>query len=376
LRDGPFKDEIVVEILAIDGRDFVGTVTPTEARRKIYEDVLGLAQEDLAGVTIGFNRGRVITYKLKQQRDIDQLYKCEYFEFERSKGQEISTISCKIRGVRDPSKRTEEAFKPTRIPREPYFDDGTRIVKIIGCEYRLLESEILDWLSLYGEVISEITEEPFEDDPEQGSDDKLPTIGNGTYLVKMKLKRDMPNWVPMYGRKVCFSYRGIRQQCNSCYGPHLRKFCNYEKMSLEEYANKFRVRNTYVPEQFYGKLAKFENIAEQEKKKLDKETVVGSSTTTEAAQIQTRKKQQEKTLVQTSEKLKVTLRRSDGDVWTANSASRSKPDTAPNPSVAAPKPLNLPTISVADNVSSFLSGIRASFRSENVNVSLSQPKNF
>ena len=78
--------------------------------------------------------------------------------------------------------------------------------------------------------------------------------------------------------------------------------------------------------------------------------------------------------MRTSEKLKVTLRRSEGDVWTANSASGSKPDTAPNPSVAAPKPLNLPTISVADNVSSFLSGIRASFRSENVIVSSSRPK--
>ena len=36
--EGPFKDEIVVEILSIDGRDFAGTITPTEARRKIYEE--------------------------------------------------------------------------------------------------------------------------------------------------------------------------------------------------------------------------------------------------------------------------------------------------------------------------------------------------
>ena len=34
-------------------------------------------------------------------------------------------------------------------------------------------------------------------------------------------------------------------------------------MSLEEYADKFRPRNKYVPEQFYGRLAKLENIAEQ-----------------------------------------------------------------------------------------------------------------
>ena len=47
-----------------------------------------------------------------------------------------------------------------------------------------------------------------------------------------------------------------------------------------------------------------------------------------------------------------------------------------------PFPLNLPTTSVAENVSSFLSGIRASFRSENTNVvsklqskRMSQPNN-
>ena len=373
LPDGPFKDEIVVEILSIDGRDFVGTVKPTEARRKIYEGVLGLAQDDLAGVKIGYNGGRIITYKLKQQRDIDQLYRCEYFDLERSKGQEVSIISCKIRGVRDPSKRNEQAIKPVRNFQEPYIDDGTRIVRIIGCEYRLLESEILDWLSLYGEVISEITEEPFEDEDEQGPEDRLPAIGNGTYLVRMRLKRDMPNWVPMYGRKVCLSYRGIKKQCSSCYGPHLRRFCKYEKMSLEEYADRFRVRNPYVPEQLYGKLAKFENIAEQERKRLQVATVENSSgsgavasnepTRTQAVQIQAKKNHQVKTLVPTSEQLKVTLRRTDGDVWTM-----SKPETTPNPGAALSKPLNLPTTSVADNVSSFLSGIRASFRSENVNV--------
>ena len=267
LPEGPFRDEIVVEIVSMDGKDFVGTITPTEARRVIFEEVLGFTQEDLAGIKIGFNRGRIITYKLKQQHDIDKLYNVEYFDIERSRGQEVSTISCKIRGVRDPLRRNEQAARPMRQPQEQYVDDGTRIVHISGCEYRLLESEILDWLCLYGEVISEITEEPFED--EHDAANKLPPIGNGTYLVTMRLKKDMPNWVPMYGRKVCLSYKGIKKQCNSCYGPHMRKFCKNEKMTLEEYANKFRVKNLYVLEQFYGRLAKLENIAEQKERRSE-----------------------------------------------------------------------------------------------------------
>ena len=44
----------------MDDKEFVGTVTPAEARKTIFEDVLGFKQEDLAGVKIGFNRGRII----------------------------------------------------------------------------------------------------------------------------------------------------------------------------------------------------------------------------------------------------------------------------------------------------------------------------
>ena len=80
------------------------------------------------------------------------------------------------------------------------------------------QSEILDWLSLYGEVLTEITEEPYEDVDEDVSGEKLPPVGNGTYLVKMKLKRDMPNWVPMYGRKVSFSRKvGLNALANRAY---------------------------------------------------------------------------------------------------------------------------------------------------------------
>ena len=103
--EGPYRDEIIVEILSMDDREFKGTITPSEARKTIFEDVLGFKQEDLAGVKIGFNRGRIITYKLKQQFDVDDLFEWENFSFERSVGKDISSINCLIRGLKDPSKR-------------------------------------------------------------------------------------------------------------------------------------------------------------------------------------------------------------------------------------------------------------------------------
>ena len=59
-----------------------GTITPVEARKMVYESALGLLQENLASINIGFNRGRIVTFKLRQQIDLDRLYPREHFEFE------------------------------------------------------------------------------------------------------------------------------------------------------------------------------------------------------------------------------------------------------------------------------------------------------
>ena len=197
--------------------------------------------------------------------------------------------------------------------------------------------------------------------------------------MTMRLKKDMPNWVPMYGRKICFSYRGIKKQCNSCFGPHMKKFCKNQRMSLEEYADKFRVLNPYVPEQLYGRLAKLEKIAEQnerakknrppnsepqgEKSKstsggtdkqkpkviVPKSQVNPSTGITISHQPRVVPQVQVPTSGGSDSTLRINLRRS-GDNWSA----------VQDPSQEqAPKNANASGLSV----NSFLNGIKASFRS-------------
>ena len=254
--DGPFKDEIVVEVNSLNGKQYSGTVTVTEARKTIFEQMLGFKQDDLASLTIGYNRGRIITYKLKQQMNVDELYEWEYFEIERKVGNDVNMLGCKIRGLRNPANRPTHISKAARSePNDQHQDDGTRVVRIIGCEYRLTESEILNWLVKFGEVKSEITEEILQE--EDGfQDPTLPPVGNGTYLVTMKLKKDMPNWVPMYGRRVRLEYKGIRKQCNNCYGKHIKKYCKSDKVKMEEFAEIFKTQFPEIPEDHYGWLAK------------------------------------------------------------------------------------------------------------------------
>ena len=43
-------------------------------------------------------------------------------------------------------------------------------------------------------------------DAKDENGERMPPIGNGVYIVTIKLKKDLPNWLPMYGRKVCLEY--------------------------------------------------------------------------------------------------------------------------------------------------------------------------
>ena len=50
------------------------------------------------------------------------------------------------------------------------IDDGTRELKIFGCEYRFSKQSLVDFLNHYGELLTDIVKELFEDggsgDPE------------------------------------------------------------------------------------------------------------------------------------------------------------------------------------------------------------------
>jgi hypothetical protein len=77
-------------------------------------------------------------------------------------------------------------------------------------------------------VKSEILEDTHEDSDD--SSDDLPPVGNGIYSVQMKLKQDMPQLVPIHGKRVRLYYRGIVKRCTNCFGIHQRKNCTEEKV--------------------------------------------------------------------------------------------------------------------------------------------------
>ena len=230
----------------MNGKPFRGTITPKEAKHIIYKECLGFADfTNFDGVRFGFKGMPIAVFKLKTAINVDELLCVQYFEFKRA-GTRMGRyyediIGCKIRGL-----RSRQTVGDSLV--DTGSDDGTRIVKVEGCEYRITKEQILSWLELYGEVQSDVVEDCFDDDSEDDG-----TNRTGIYSVKMKLDMDIPQLLPMAGRRIKIYYRGIQKLCTNCFGKHTRRVCQSIKVPWFEYVRKFRTDNHEIPDELYGK---------------------------------------------------------------------------------------------------------------------------
>ena len=240
--DGGMRDDLIVQCQTINGKPFKGTVTFKEAKHEIFQGKLGYEQTLLHSIRTTFNGCPVIKFKLKSQINIDDLASVEHFDFERryfiGKEPRTDIIHCRVMGIR--SMQSVANFDSS--------ENDVRWVKIEGCEYTLEDQQILDWLRLYGDPISPICEDIHED-----SDSDAEPIGNGTYSVKMKLNRDIPQFLPMFGRRIRIYYKGITKLCTQCFGSHNRRQCQNEKVPWVIYVRNYMFNNKNVEEPLFGK---------------------------------------------------------------------------------------------------------------------------
>jgi len=79
-------------------------------------------------------------------------------------------------------------------------------------------------------------------------------LGCGTLSVKVKLSKPIPQYLPMYGRKIKIYYRGIDKQCTNCYNfGHIKKICVNQKVDWIEYVARFMASNDHIPDALFGK---------------------------------------------------------------------------------------------------------------------------
>lgn len=128
-------------------------------------------------------------------------------------------------------------------------DNGKKVVKIEGCEYCIIEDEILAWLSLYGEVKSKLKEDCFRDENKKNGNNR-----KGNYSIMMKLEKNIPQLLPMQGRWIKMYHAGIQKLCAHCFGPHKKQHCTVEnKVAFINYVGDFMEDNQDVPVVFFGR---------------------------------------------------------------------------------------------------------------------------
>ena len=82
--DGAWREEIEIEMRNEDNESYTGTVTMTEAKHGIYRDGLGFRDfKNFDGVRFTFKGVRTVTFKLKQQIDVNKLIEKQFFEFKK-----------------------------------------------------------------------------------------------------------------------------------------------------------------------------------------------------------------------------------------------------------------------------------------------------
>jgi hypothetical protein len=243
--EGAWRDEIEVEIQTKNKKKFTGSITPIEAKHLIYKGLGFTDHSNFDGVRINFKGKLIVTFKLIRPINIDELDTVEHFEFKRisttngKRNEEI--IGCRIRGIR---------YRPLMVSSFDNVEreDGVKVVKIEGCEYRVTKDEILQWLSHYGEVTSDLEEDCFREEVVSEGNNRT-----GNYTVMMKLDKQIPQLLPMCGKRVKMYHAGIQKLCTNCFGPHKKQHCEAaEKVPWVQYVRKFIEENEEIQPELFG----------------------------------------------------------------------------------------------------------------------------
>ena len=248
--DGAWREELEIELRGENGEAFTGTITMTEAKHGIYRDCLGFEDfKNFDGVRFSYKGIRLVTFKLKEQMDVDSLVERRHFDYKRpvkrNGKMEFTTIRCKIRGLR--SEGLKDYLERKEMQKSKTQEDGSTQIKITGCEYKVSSQQLKEVLSHWGTVTSEPKEEVFHDPHDTDG-----TNRTGVYVVRMILENEIPELIPFSGLRIKIQHPDIKKLCTSCYGEHLRKTCNKAGRTWFEYVEDFIVENPDITKEFYG----------------------------------------------------------------------------------------------------------------------------
>jgi hypothetical protein len=243
------RDDITIEIRKVNGAPFKGSLHFKEAKYGIFQNCLQLNPSLIHGLRFGYSDFPVVKFKLKEKINIDAFQPMEFFDFKRNYTvgdvAKSDILECKIKGI-----RTEGA----PVGENQDGDPSIRWVKVEWAEYSLEEHEILTWLDLFG-----VPAGPLSEDIHPDSDSESDPTWAGTYSIKMRLRTDIPQLLPMWGKRIRIYHRGIQKLCTNCYGAHARRNCRSAKVRWVDYVLRFMESHRDIPPEYYGRWWKVVN---------------------------------------------------------------------------------------------------------------------
>ncbi len=263
--EGAMRDTFLVDILKMNGEPFKGTVPRTEALKHIFVRALGFKPDEFHGATPGFRGNPTVLFKTKEIFNIDErLAGKSFFSYQKTvrteQGEKIIDMSCSIRGIREQDPRMRAGPSYTWL-------------KIEGAEYHLKEEQLRLWLSEYGLLVSDITEDKEEQRPDSSEDDETYNdvdLNTGIYSAKMNMIKPIPQLIPMCGKKIKIYHKGIKKQCMKCFGTgHFKRDCGEERKEWLDYVDSFMLE-AKLPDEYYGNWARLvENWRVRNREKHD-----------------------------------------------------------------------------------------------------------
>ena len=254
-KSGPpgFKEEdekeLKVRPITYNGRAFSGYVTHVEAVKNIYEESMKLKTCNLHGVSFIRNMDDDLTIVFKLKTGVEPTLLQKKFDYQRkNKAGRIDWIGCIVENL-----CLQECENQADIYKH---------VKIEGCGYQLSEEELTKWLELFGKIIEPIEEETFVE--VEGGDQ----FGNGRYVVRMKIEKEIPELIPMFDQKVKIHYSGIKKICKNCLTYHKGE-CQQQNAKWSDYVGEFVKENSRIPPDMITRSGR----VDEEKSKTSNRTV-------------------------------------------------------------------------------------------------------
>jgi len=250
--EGATRNNFTVDVLKRNGECYKGTMKRTDAFLSIFIGALGFDKEEFAGAILGYKGNPTVMFKTKSSFNIDEkfanLATFNYTKKVKTETGEIEThvYECSIRGVR--TTKGGESFNATGA--------GSRYtwVKIQGAEYQVPPATIKKWLLQYGDLMTDLSEELEELEVSSDEEQELykgMEMPTGIYSVQMLIKKPIPQFLPIDGKRIKIYHRGIKRMCENCFGSgHYRATCPRAKVEWMAYVDYFIMESGFEKEMF------------------------------------------------------------------------------------------------------------------------------